>query len=260
MATLCSSTSRAGAAVGSAVDGCPDLRVEITGIEITPKTPAQTYALKLSWAARAPHCFTISGFAIRGVVTFAGGQTRSFAGTASGDQTHLIIQVSGLAGPLPAPGGSDFSRLPKRLAVNVVATATAPVAGDSSAVQGGTGSQPCPLVATVQLTEAAFDGNVLTADVGSDRHPRVKVLWQLPNLPDCHSINQFTIQVTMRAGDRTFRQTATAPGTHRSASVIFDAAVAADFRPERVNAVITARGQAKITGSARTEVQVNSAS
>ena len=115
-------------ASAAAQSACPELRVRITSVEIIPQQPAQQHIVKVAWGSSAPPCYTINKFHLRGTITFANGQTKSFAQSAAGNQTSVQIQVAGLA-TNTTPSLATPGMIPRSVNVSVTAEASASIAG-----------------------------------------------------------------------------------------------------------------------------------
>src|SRR5215813_11614881 len=70
---------------GAAPQACPTLSVRITQVEVTPKQAAREHTVRISWGASAPACYSIQKFVVTGALTFANGQSKTFAQTVAGN-------------------------------------------------------------------------------------------------------------------------------------------------------------------------------
>ena len=105
---LCMFTPQSVQAVS--VKACPALPVKITGLEVTPRQAARQHTVKVTWAVSSPECFTIQRFEIKGKLTFANGQSKSFAQSVGGNESSLEFQVPGFC-----PSLAQWHRSKRRL-------------------------------------------------------------------------------------------------------------------------------------------------
>jgi len=228
---------------------CPDIRITINFVNVTPSSPAQQHVVNVAWEASKPPCFTVSGFKVSGIVTFENGQTRTFESAVPGSQFAAHIPFQGIP-----------QTRPRKVTAKVGATATAAITGSGifpapspSLVSSG----PCTI--TMQVTYAAMSGLVPAPDrPGQDFHPKVKVQWQTTNLPACQRVNQFKVEgeLIFKGKSNSFSQTVS--GTQSSILLTLTSlAVDSSFAPESVKAKVTATGESKITGLAQKEAPVN---
>lgn len=239
-----------------ATQACPDLKVRITSLVITPQQGAQQHLVRVTWAATAPPCFTINKFHLRGTVTFANGQTKGFQQTVAGTQFGAQFLVPGLASTtLP----SLSALAPRSVNVSISAEATASIigtSGDPNAV-GDALPTSCLPKAQIQNVQAVFAG-LVNAPTGNSFFPKVKVTWQVNALPPCYRIEQFTITALLRAAVGTKTKSVTVAGNQTATEVVFDNfPVAADFVPGLTTASLRATGTARITSSDQRELQLN---
>lgn len=230
---------------------CPDVRIEINFVNVTPATPAQQHVVNMTWTASKPPCFTISGFKVSGTVTFANGQTRDFESAVPGSQLGAHIPVAGIA-----------QTTPRKVTVKVGATATAAINGSAIFPAPSSGptlvaSGPCTI--TMHVNQASMSGLVPAPErPGQDFFPKVKVEWQTPNLPACQRVNQFKVDVELIFKGKSNKFSQTVPGTQYSTEVIVNSlAVGSDFVPESIKATVTATGESRITGVALKEAAAN---
>ncbi len=246
-------------------EACPALSIKISGVEVTPKQPAQQHIVKVSWAANTPQCFTINKFTLRGTITFANGQTKSFSQTAPGNLTTVLIQVPGL---LTLPAISSPALAPRGVKVGISADASSPVAGQAGNLgttgpsEGDVVSPPltsCLPLAPASNVQGVFAGLIFSPENPNGTHfPKVKVTWQVNNLPACYKIDTFSITAMLRGTGGTKSKSETVSGSLRATEIVFDNfPVSADFKPGVIVANIKATGTARITGSAQNETQLN---
>ncbi len=223
---------------------CPDVPVNINFVNITPAAPAQQHVVNLTWSANAPACFTIREYKVKGVVTFANGATKTFGGNFLPNQVGAHIPVTGVP---------DVK--PRKVIVKVAAVATAPVTGSGTFPPPTLTLTSCTSI-TVGVTQASMIELVPAPNrPGQDFHPKVKVVWQTPNLGACQSINQFKVDGEMKYGGKSTKFSRVVAGAARSAEfTLTSLAVGAGFTPDSITAAVSAAGTAKISGSAEKEV------
>ena len=238
----------------AAPQACPALPIKIRTIEVEPKQAAAQHVVKIAWVAPAPECYTINRFVVKGTLTFANGQSKTFTQIVAGDQTGAQIPVPGpvVLHPLPVPAVA-----PRSVSVAVQAEASASFFGvasppSSSEPPAGDIVSPSSCLPPVQVTvtEAIFTGLVFSPENPAGTHfPKVKVTWQAMNLPPCYTIEHFTVTVLLRGTGGTRTKSVTVPPTQTQAEVVFDNfPVAANFQPGVINAKIAASGTASIKG------------
>ena len=228
---------------------CPDIRIDINFLNVTPATPAQQHVVNLTWTASKPPCFTISGFKVSGTVTFANGQTRDFESAVQGSQLGAHVPFAGIA-----------QTTPRKVTVKVGATATAAINGSAifpAPSPTFVTSGPCTI--TMHVNQASMIGLVPASErPGQDFFPKVKVEWQTPNLPACQRVSQFKVDVKLIFKGKSNKFSQTVPGTQYSTEVILKSiAVGSDFVPESIKATVTATGESRITGVALKDAAVN---
>jgi hypothetical protein len=240
-----------------AAEPCPQLRVRITNLEITPQQPAQQHIVKLTWQAGAPTCYTINQFTVKGTITFANGQTKVFTQTVPGNETNVQISVAGLATAtsLVVPGMA-----PRNVQVTLVAAAGSSIAGSnrnmSTAPDGLADVVSLPPTSCLPLVEIQNVQAVMAEPVPTtiSPHPKVKVSWQVNTLPTCYKIERFTVTVLLRAAVGTRSKSVTVPGTQRSVEIVFE-----DVPPSSGDALVLANvrasGTAEISGKDQRELQ-----
>lgn len=240
-----------------AAEPCPQLRVHIMNLEITPQQPAQQHIVKLTWQANTPTCYTINKFTVKGTITFANGQTKAFTQTVPGNETSVQISVAGLATatPLVVPGMA-----PQNVKVTLVAAAGSSIAGSnrnmSTAPDGladAVSALPtsCLPLVEIQNVQAVI---VVPATGTVSPHPKVKVSWQVNALPTCYKVERFTVTVLLRAAVGTRSKTVTVPGTQRSAEIVFEDIVSPTLGDTLILAKVGAFGTAEISGKDRREL------
>ena len=246
---------------------CPELPVRITRVELTPQQPAQQHIVKVAWAASAPPCYTINRFNLRGIITFANGQTKTFAQSVAGNQTSVQIQVAGLATNTP-PLLVTQGMIPRSVKVALTAEAGAAITGvarNLNATPPGAGdvvSAPptsCLPLVQIQNVQAVFTGLVTSPENPNGTHfPKVKVSWQLNALPPCYKIERFSVTALLRGTGGTRSKTVTVSGTQTETEIVFDNfPVAANFTAGLILANVRASGTGRITGSDQRELQLN---
>ncbi len=242
-----------------ATEPCPHLPIRITRLELTPQQPAQQHIVKLTWQAGTPACYTINQFTIRGTITFANGQTKTFAQTVSGNETGVQISVAGLATgtPLVLPGMA-----PRSVQVVLGATASSPIAGSSrsgsTAPDGLADAVSPPPTSCLPPVEIQNVQAVMAEPVPTtiSPHPKVKVSWQVNTLPTCYKIERFMVTVLLRAAVGTRSKTVTVPGTQRSVEVVFETSTLSPTGDTLVLANVSASGTAEISGKDQRELQI----
>lgn len=254
-------------ASAAAEPACPELRVRITSVELTPQQPAQQHIVKVAWAASAPPCYTLNNFNLRGVITFANGQTKSFAQSVAGNQTSVQIQVPGLA-TNTTPSLAQPGMIPRSVKVGLSAEASATIAGaagnlnTASPSEGDVVSAPptsCLPLVQIQNVQAVFAGLVFSPENPNGTHfPKVKVSWQVYALPPCYRIEKFTVSALLRGTGGTRSKTVTVSGNQTATEIVFgNFPVAVNFTAGLILANVRASGTAKITGSDQRELQLN---
>ena len=228
---------------------CPDIRITINFVNVTPSAPAQQHVVNLTWEASKPSCFTISGFKVSGIVTFENGQTRTIESAVPGNQFAAHIPFQGIP-----------QTRPRQVTAKVGVTASAAITGSAifpAPSPSLVGSGPCTI--TMQVTQAAISGLVPAPDrPGQDFHPKVKIQWQINSLPTCQRVSQFRVEgeLIFKGKSNPFSQTVS--GTQYSTEITLTSlAVDSAFTPESVKAKVTATGESKITGFAQKEARVN---
>jgi len=240
-----------------AAEPCPQLRVRITSLELTPQQPAQQHIVKLTWQAGTPACYTINQFTVKGSITFANGQTKTFAQTVSGNETGVQISVAGLATGTPLVPGM----VPRSVQVVLVATAGSPIAGSSrsgsTAPDGlADGVSPPPTSCLPPVEIQNVQASMVAPVPGTiPLFPKVKVSWQVNTMPTCYKIERFTVTVLLRAEVGTRSKTVTVPGTQRSVEIVFE-----DVPPPSGDALVlanvSASGTAEISGKDQRELLI----
>ncbi len=225
-------------------ESCPTLGITINSVVLTPAAPAQQHVVNLSWSAGAPQCFSISGYQVKGFVTFANGQAKEFEGAFPANQTGAHIPVPGIT-----------NTKPQKVVVKVGATATDAITGTGIFPSGLTVSQLCHL--TVKNVQASMTGLAPAPNrPGQDFHPKVRVQWQV-DLASCQRIDQFKVEgeLIFKGKSNKFSQTV-AGNLNSIETTLTSLAVGSDFAPDSIRATVTATGQSTITGSAQKEIQV----
>ncbi len=138
----------------TAAEACPVLPIGIGRVAVSPLQPARQHFVIVSWEARAPQCYTIEKFYVKGEITFANGAKKNFVQTTPGNQTTVQIQVPGL---LTLPAAANPSLAPRSVEVEVTAEASAPVTGSGNNF-GTRHSRPGRLYFAYQLMSPARYG------------------------------------------------------------------------------------------------------
>jgi hypothetical protein len=248
----------------AAAEACPALPIRIASVTVSPLQPARQHTINVSWEAKTPQCFTINKFSLKGAITFANGEKKGFAQIASGNQSAVQIQVSGL---LTLPAVANPSLAPRNVEVVVSAEASAPCAGAASNFPppapgaGDIISPPpnsCLPLVGISGVQASFAGLIVSPENPNGTHfPKFKVNWQINALPSCYKIDNFSVTVTLIREQKS--KTVTVAGGQTATEIIFDNfPVTADFRPGVFGANVKVNGTARITGSAKNETQLNS--
>jgi hypothetical protein len=244
---------------------CPGLRVRITSVELTPQQPAQQHIVKVAWVASAPACYTINKFHLRGVITFANGQTKPFAQSVAGNQTSVQIPVPGLA-TNTTPSLITSGMIPSSVKVGLSAEASATIAGSSAnpntSSEGDAVSPPptsCLPLVQIQNVQAIFTGLIVSPENPNGTHfPKVKVSWQVNALPPCYKIEKFTVTALLRGTAGTRSKSVIVSGQQTATEIVFDNfPVPANFTAGLVLATVRASGITRITGSDQRELQLN---
>ncbi len=254
-------------ALAIAQPACPELRVRITSVELMPQQAAQQYIVKVAWTASTPPCYTLNKFHLRGVITFANGQTKSFAQSVAGNQTSVQIQVSGLA-TNTTPSLVTPGMTPRSVKVSITGEASAAIVGTSGNLNPATPSEgdvvsapptSCLPLVQIQNVQAIFTGLVFSPENPNGTHfPKVKVSWQVTALPPCYKIEKYTISVLLRGTGGTRSKTITVSGNQTATEIVFDNfPVSANFMAGVILANVRASGTARITGSDQRELQIN---
>jgi hypothetical protein len=226
---------------------CPEVSVNINFMNITPATPAQQHVVNMTWGATAPSCFSLKEFKVKGAVTFANGETRIFEGGFMPNQFGAHIPVTGVP-----------NTRPRKVTVKVAAIASAPITGSGVFPAPALTLTTCTSI-TALVTQASMIALVPAPNrPGQDFHPKVKVDWQTPNLGACQRINQFTVEGELKFKGKGAKFSRVVSGDQRSAEfTLTSIAVGAGFTPDEITAKVTAAGEAKISGGAQKEIQVN---